>query len=93
MARREDPNSAETSFSFMLGRAAELDGKYTIIGEVEFGQPLLAAIAREPRDYSNRPLTPILVDKAEVKTGAEIAQMREKKELRELIPRAPASGQ
>src|SRR5207237_1159284 len=30
----DDSNSAETSFSFMLGRAPELDGKYTIIGEL-----------------------------------------------------------
>src|SRR5688500_17556555 len=42
MARdTDDVNSAETSFSFMLGRAPELDRKYTVIGELEHGMPLL----------------------------------------------------
>ena len=59
MARDDDDvNSAETSFSFMLGRAPELDGKYTIIGEVVWGQPLLAMIAKDPTDGRKRPFTP-----------------------------------
>ena len=38
MARDDDDvNSAETSFSFVLGRAPSLDRKYTIIGELEYG--------------------------------------------------------
>jgi cyclophilin family peptidyl-prolyl cis-trans isomerase len=91
MARdNDDVNSAETSFSFMLGRAPELDGKYTIIGELEFGQPLLDLVAKEPRDYWNRPKTPVVVEKAEVKTGAEIAQLREKGQLRGPVAPTPA---
>jgi cyclophilin family peptidyl-prolyl cis-trans isomerase len=82
MARRQALDSAETSFSFMLGRAPDLDGEYTVIGELEFGQPLLDQIAREPRDHMNRPLTPIMVEQALVKTGAEIAQLRASGELR-----------
>jgi cyclophilin family peptidyl-prolyl cis-trans isomerase len=86
MARDDDdPNSAETSFSFMLGRAKELDGKFTIIGEVEFGQPLLTLIAKEPR-VGTRPATAIVIEKALVKTGAEIDKMKAAKELREPIP-------
>lgn len=89
MARDDDDvNSAETSFSFMLGRAPDLDRKYTIIGQVEFGQPLLTQIAREPRDQRNRPRTPIVVEKAEVKTAHELAQMREAKQLRGPLPPA-----
>jgi cyclophilin family peptidyl-prolyl cis-trans isomerase len=79
----DDVNSAETSFSFMLGRAPELDRKFTIIGELEFGQPLLALVAKEPRDYYNRPKNPVLVEKAEVKTGAEVAQLRAAGQLRD----------
>ena len=87
MARdADDINSAETSFSFVLGRARELDGKFTIFGELEWGQPLLAAIAREPRDKQNRPMNPILVEKAEVKTGAEIAQLRAGGQLKAVQP-------
>jgi cyclophilin family peptidyl-prolyl cis-trans isomerase len=87
MARdTDDINSAETAFSFLLGRAAELDGKYTVIGVVEFGQPLLDMIAKEPRDYWNHPLKPIVIERAEVKTGAEIEASRAAQQLREAQP-------
>jgi cyclophilin family peptidyl-prolyl cis-trans isomerase len=87
MARdTDDVNSAETSFSFMLGRAPELDRKYTIIGELEFGQPLLDMLAKEPRDYWNRPKHAVIVEKAEVKTAAEIAQLRGGGQLRGAQP-------
>jgi cyclophilin family peptidyl-prolyl cis-trans isomerase len=84
MARdNDDVNSAETSFSFLLGRAPELDHKYTIIGEVEFGMPLLKIVEKEPRDYYNRPKNPVVVDKAEIKTAAQIAQMKAAGELKD----------
>jgi cyclophilin family peptidyl-prolyl cis-trans isomerase len=87
MARDDgDVNSARTSFSFILGRASNLDRQYTIIGELEFGQPLLDLIAREPRDYQNKPRSPVVVEKAEVKSGAEIASMRAAGQLRAPIP-------
>ena len=92
MARdADDPNSAEASFSFMLGRAPELDRKFTIIGEVEFGQRLLALIAHEPRDPQNRPFNPIVIEHAEVKTGREIADLRAAGALREAQP-LPKAG-
>jgi cyclophilin family peptidyl-prolyl cis-trans isomerase len=87
MARDDDDiNSAETSFSFVLARARELDGKFTIIGEVQFGRPLLAMIAREPRDDRNRPYNPIVIERGEVKAAAQIAQMQAAHELRDAIP-------
>jgi cyclophilin family peptidyl-prolyl cis-trans isomerase len=82
----DDVNSAETSFSFMLGRAPELDRKFTIIGELEFGMPLLKMLEKEPRDYYNRPKNPVVVDKAEVKTGAEIARLKAAGELKDAQP-------
>ncbi|HEY0707328.1 MAG TPA: peptidylprolyl isomerase [Polyangia bacterium] len=87
-------DSAETSFSFMLGRAPELDGKYTIFGQVEWGATLLTMIAREPRDDQNRPYNRIVIDRAEVKTGAAIAELRTTKQLRAPIPLAamPKAG-
>jgi cyclophilin family peptidyl-prolyl cis-trans isomerase len=84
-----DLDSARTSFSFMLGRAADLDGKYTIIGELELGLPLLQQLAREPREWNNRPHTPVVVEKAEVKSGAQLAQMRAAHQLRDIVPLAP----
>src|SRR6185436_14517254 len=87
MARdTDDPNSAETSFSFMLGRAAELDRKYTIIGELEHGMALMRMIEKEPRDYYNRPKHPVVVEKAEIATGQQIAQMKAAGELKEAQP-------
>jgi cyclophilin family peptidyl-prolyl cis-trans isomerase len=93
MARDDDDvNSAETSFSFVLGRSPHLDRKYTVIGEVEYGRKLLEKIEREPRDWRNRPRTPIVVEKAEVKTGEEIARMRTAGELRDVTPLPPPPG-
>jgi cyclophilin family peptidyl-prolyl cis-trans isomerase len=37
MARRDDPDSADTSFFIVLAPAANLDGKYTIFGKVVDG--------------------------------------------------------
>jgi cyclophilin family peptidyl-prolyl cis-trans isomerase len=87
MAREDaDVNSAETSFSFMLGAAPHLDGKYTIFGQLDFGAPLLALIAHEPRDARNGPRSPIVVERATVLTGAEYLRMRAANELREATP-------
>jgi cyclophilin family peptidyl-prolyl cis-trans isomerase len=49
-------------------RHAALDGKYTIIGEVEFGQPMLDQIARDPREWNNRPHAPVIVEHAEIES-------------------------
>jgi cyclophilin family peptidyl-prolyl cis-trans isomerase len=93
MAREDrDVNSAKSSFSVMLGRAPDLDGKYTVVGEVEWGMPLLKQIAREPRDGNNKPRAELVVEKAEVKSGAEIAELRSAGKLRNVLPLAsPAS--
>lgn len=90
MARDDDDvNSAETSFSIMLGKGPELDGKYTIVGEVLWGQPLLAMIAKDPRDARNKPYRPIVIEKAEVKTAEEIAKLKAAGNLRGPIPLPP----
>ncbi len=87
MARDDDaPNSAETSFSFMLGRARELDGKYTVFGEVTFGMTVLQQVAREPRAPNNRPYHPFTIDSALVKSEAEIAELSKSNQLRPLVP-------
>jgi cyclophilin family peptidyl-prolyl cis-trans isomerase len=77
-----DVNSAETSFSFMLADAPHLDGKYTIVGRLESGQDVLAAVAATPRDTQKRPLEDVVVRSAVVKTAAEIREMESSSELR-----------
>jgi cyclophilin family peptidyl-prolyl cis-trans isomerase len=87
MAREDgDVNSAETSFSLLLVPAPHLDGKYTVIGEIEWGSAVLMALATAPRDAQNRPLKELLVEKALVKTGAEITAMRTAGELQQVVP-------
>ena len=72
------------------GRAPHLDGKYTIFGELEWGMPLMAMVAREPRDEKNAPRESLIVESASVKTTEEIALMAKAGELQQPDPcRAP----
>lgn len=48
MARFDDPNSAESSFSFVLGEAPNLDKQYTVFGEVIRGMDVLDEIEKLP---------------------------------------------
>lgn len=67
MARRDDdPLSARTSFSILLGDAPHLDGKYTIFGHLEAGYDVLDELARVPRDEKDHPFQRVEVLKAEV---------------------------
>jgi cyclophilin family peptidyl-prolyl cis-trans isomerase len=87
MAREDrDVNSARTSFSFLLGRAENLDRQYTIIGQLEYGQPMLDQISREPIDYPSRPHTPVVIESAEIKTAAQLAELRSTRQLRPTQP-------
>jgi cyclophilin family peptidyl-prolyl cis-trans isomerase len=91
MAREDgDLDSAETSFSFMLGPAPHLDGKYTVFGQLEFGQPLLDMLSREPRGAGNAPRDPPVVEQATVVSTAEYLRRRAAGELRPARPLDPA---
>jgi cyclophilin family peptidyl-prolyl cis-trans isomerase len=46
MARSQDPNSANSQFFIMFGKAASLDGQYTIVGKVESGMDHVDAIKK-----------------------------------------------
>ena len=50
MARGDDPASATTSFFIVTGRAASLDGKYTVFGRVLEGLEVVDAIEQTPLD-------------------------------------------
>ena len=45
----DDPDSAETSFSILLGPAPHLDGSYTVFGQVESGWNAIERIEAAPR--------------------------------------------
>ena len=66
MARFDDPNSAESSFSFVLGNAPNLDGKYTVFGEVIQNMQVLDEIEKLP------PKT-VYIESAEVVARKDLA--------------------
>ncbi len=49
MARAQDPNSANSQFFIMFAPEPQLDGKYTIVGEVESGMEHVDAIKKGER--------------------------------------------
>lgn len=48
MGRYDDPNSAQSSFSMLLGDAPHLDGKYAIFGKVTKGDETLRKLEELP---------------------------------------------
>jgi cyclophilin family peptidyl-prolyl cis-trans isomerase len=66
MAREDaDVNTAETSFSILLGAAPHLDGKYTVFGRLEQGYGVLEEMLKVPRE-GNRPTERLQIEKAVV---------------------------
>lgn len=76
MAREDaDKNSAETSFSILLGDAPHLDGKYTIFGRVEAGHGVLRELVQVPRE-GTRPTTRLEIRSAQVVPSEEALAQR-----------------
>ncbi|GAB4522473.1 MAG: hypothetical protein Tsb0020_40890 [Haliangiales bacterium] len=72
MARNDDPNSARSSFSIILGDAPHLDGKYTIFGHVIAGGAVLDKILEVPAlPPQYQPIARITIDSAEVVSAAD----------------------
>jgi cyclophilin family peptidyl-prolyl cis-trans isomerase len=65
----EDVNSATTSFSIMLGDAPHLDGKYTIIGHVEYGMDVVDELVKVPLDSAGNPRFKLWVNSAAAVPG------------------------
>jgi len=55
-ARAADPNSATSQFFICLVDLPQLDGKYTVFGQVVSGMEVVDAIAAVPRDARDNPL-------------------------------------
>jgi cyclophilin family peptidyl-prolyl cis-trans isomerase len=67
MARDDNnPDSAETSFSILLGEAPHLDGRYTIFGHLEYGMDVIDKFLEVPQGPGHQPLVRLEVRKAEV---------------------------
>ena len=73
MARQDDVDSAEASFSFMLGKAPHLDGQYTVFGEVVAGLDVLDKIEEQPVNENHVPQNLLEITKAEVIENGDVS--------------------
>lgn len=67
MARSANPNSANSQFFIMYGKAPSLDGKYTVVGQVISGMQSVDALNKGPSSQNGR------VDKPDRIVTARIA--------------------
>ena len=68
MARSMFPDSAGSQFFVMHEDAPHLDGAYASFGKVIEGMETVDFIATVNTDYSDKPLTPVVMEKVEVET-------------------------
>ncbi len=68
MARSMMPNSAGSQFFIMHKTSPHLDGQYAAFGKVIEGMDAVNEIAESDTDFSDRPLDPQIIQKAEVET-------------------------
>ena len=63
MARSMMPNSASSQFFICFEDAPHLDGSYAAFGKVIEGMDAVDKMALVPTDYSDKPLTPVVMTK------------------------------
>lgn len=68
MARSMNPNSAGSQFFIMVDSAPHLDGQYASFGKVIEGMESADRIVNVQRDYSDKPLEPVVIAKMTVDT-------------------------
>ena len=56
MARSQDPDSAGSQFFIVVKDAPQLNGKYTVFGEVVKGMEVADKIVSQQRDARDNPL-------------------------------------
>lgn len=60
------PNSNGSQFFFTVAPTDWLNQKHTIFGQVVLGQDVVDKISRLPRDRSDRPKTPVIINAVEI---------------------------
>ncbi len=66
MARSSMPNSASSQFFIVHQDAPHLDGSYAAFGKVISGMEVVDAIAAKATDRSDKPLDPVIIERAYV---------------------------
>jgi len=77
MARSSDPDSAGSQFFIMTSDSPHLDGQYAAFGRVLEGMEVAEDIVQSPRDRSDRPLDPPVMEKVRVETYGEVYPFEE----------------
>lgn len=68
MARSGNPNSAGSQFFLMVANSPHLDGQYAAFGKVIENVEVATEIVNVKRDYSDKPLEPVVIKKMTVET-------------------------
>jgi cyclophilin family peptidyl-prolyl cis-trans isomerase len=63
---RNQPDSGDTSFAILLADAPQLDGQYTVFGEVERGMEVIDAISRVETGWDHAPTVSIWLNQMRV---------------------------
>lgn len=71
MARSQMPDSAGSQFFIMHKDAPHLDGAYAAFGKVTEGMDVVDKLAETATDYSDMPLSPVVMEKVTVDTFGE----------------------
>ena len=71
MARSMMPNSAGSQFFIMHKKATHLDGSYAAFGKIIEGMDVVDKLAEVATDWSDMPLTPVIMEKVTVETFGE----------------------
>ncbi len=66
MARSSHPDSASCQFFIVQKDSTFLDNQYSIFGRILTGMEGVDAIANTPRDASDRPLQPVVIEKVTI---------------------------
>ena len=72
MARSMMPDSAGSQFFIMTSDSPHLDGQYAAFGKVLEGMETAEEIVKAPRDQSDKPLTPQVIESVRVDTFGQI---------------------
>ena len=66
MARAQDPNSAGSQFYVCLAPLPQLDGSYTVFGQVTDGMSVVERIGKVETDARDKPVEPVFIEKVTI---------------------------
>jgi len=71
MARAQNPDSANSQFFIMFAPESQLDGKYTVVGQVESGMEHVDAIKKGDRSANGAVTDPDRMIKVRIDSDAK----------------------